>query len=251
MKTVRLAGFLVLLMAGQPSFLMAQATDASAPLASPGTTPTVFDQPALVQTYQQTITPEDLAAHLYFFASDFFEGRETTARGQKMAAHYLASQYRKMGLVPKGTAGSTDARAPDSYFQPFEVYGRRMREARLQATIDGAAGETHVFSPEQWSDHAFLVFGNTAEVNADVVFGGYGIPDDELGYNDYAAMQAAGIDHRGRWLMLLRDEPLAEAEKSLFTTSDGGPSRWTTDNTAKFRPLFNYGLPAGILIVGE
>ena len=81
----------------------AQATDDAKPVASPaGTPPTVFENPALVKRYQQTITPEDLAAHLYVYASDFFEGRETTARGQKLAAYYLAGQYRKMGLAPKG-----------------------------------------------------------------------------------------------------------------------------------------------------
>src|ERR1044071_5643825 len=67
------------------------------------TTPTATSQPALVQRYQQTITPEALAARLYFLASDFLEGREATTRGQKLAAHYLASQYRLMGLAPKGT----------------------------------------------------------------------------------------------------------------------------------------------------
>lgn len=66
----------------------------------PAVTPTVFDNPALVQRYQATITPEDLAAHLFIVASDYFEGRETTTRGQKLAAYYLASQYRKLGLQP-------------------------------------------------------------------------------------------------------------------------------------------------------
>ncbi|HJU54624.1 MAG TPA: hypothetical protein VJ715_08640, partial [Pyrinomonadaceae bacterium] len=87
-------------------------------------TPTATSQPALVQRYQQTITPEALAARLYFLASDFFEGREATTRGQKLAAQYLASQYRLLGLAPKGNARTTDPLAPSAYFQPFAVYKR-------------------------------------------------------------------------------------------------------------------------------
>jgi hypothetical protein len=58
-------------------------------------TPTVFSNPALIKRYQQTITPEAPASRLYFLASDLFEGRETTTRGQKLAAQYLASVSRK------------------------------------------------------------------------------------------------------------------------------------------------------------
>ena len=112
----------------------AQSTDTPRPVASPSEKPpTVFEDPALVQRYQQTITPEDLAAHLYVFASDYFEGRETTTRGQKLAAYYLAGQYRKMGLAPKGTAQGAGPYAPEAYLQPFTVYGHRLQEARLTA----------------------------------------------------------------------------------------------------------------------
>ena len=61
----------------------AQITDAPPTLSTPGNTPTAYENPDLVMKYQSTITPEDLAAHLYFFASDFFEGRETTARSDR------------------------------------------------------------------------------------------------------------------------------------------------------------------------
>src|SRR5215204_144023 len=67
------------------------------------TTPSVFENPRLVKKYQQTISPETLASRLYFLASDLLEGRETGARGQRLAAQYLAAQYQLLGLMPKGS----------------------------------------------------------------------------------------------------------------------------------------------------
>src|SRR5690606_14969345 len=114
----------------------------------PGQTPTAFADPALVQQYQATITPEDLAAHLFLFASDYFEGRETTTRGQKLAAAYLAAQYRKMGLEPKGTAAAEHPYAPEAYLQPFTVYGAKLNAATLALTVNGQTVTESTFTPE-------------------------------------------------------------------------------------------------------
>ena len=50
----------------------------------------------------ESITPNDLSAHLHFIASPELEGRETTFRGQKIAARYIASVFQKLGLKPIG-----------------------------------------------------------------------------------------------------------------------------------------------------
>ena len=234
-----------------PVALFAQAGDAPARMASPGVTPTVFDAPDVVKRYQATITPEDLAAHLYLFASDLFEGRETTTRGQKLAARYLAAQYRKMGLEPRGTVETDDPMAPEAYFQPFTVYGRRLSEARLTVSAGGAPVATSVFSPTEHDDQAFFAFGTVPEVSAGVVFGGYGIADDDLGFNEYAALEARGIDYSDKWLLILRDEPLQDAETSLLPTPDHAPSQWTTSRNIKFTHLMQGGLPRGILLVND
>ena len=84
-------------------------------------TPTTFERPSLVKKYQKAISPEFLASHLGFLASDFFEGRGTGTRGQRMAAEYLASQYRQMGLSPKGNAQPSPM-SPKHYLQSFSLY---------------------------------------------------------------------------------------------------------------------------------
>ena len=229
--------------------VIAQDTDMAPALATPGTTPTVFQNPELVEEYQSTITPEDLAAHLYFFASDYFEGRETATRGQKLAANYLAGQYRKMGVEPKGTANPSNPMDPSAYFQPFPVYGSRMASATLSVSSNGTEFDRSVFSANKTDDKSYLIFGNTPEVSGDVVFGGYGINDTDLGYDDFKAIEDAGIDVTGAWLLILADEPLDGPEKSLFKTEDGKPSQWTTGRYRKISAAAGSLQPKGILMI--
>ena len=227
------------------------AQDTDTPTAMPGAmTPTAFDNPDLVQHYQATITPGELAAHLYFFASDFFEGRETATRGQKMAAHYLASEYRRMGLAPKGTAGTDDANAPEAYFQPFELYGQRLARATLDVMADGEKRLSSIFSPTEYDGLMYQRFGSAQESEGGVVFAGYGIDDDQLGYNDLAALQTQGIDISGKWLLIFRDEPMDTDSMSLLPTEDGGVSKWTQRWFLKMQAAFRSG-PTGFLIVGD
>ncbi|RMD95032.1 MAG: hypothetical protein D6814_13815, partial [Calditrichaeota bacterium] len=48
----------------------------------------------------EAIQARDMHAILSFLASDELEGRETTERGLKIAAKFLASQYALAGLSP-------------------------------------------------------------------------------------------------------------------------------------------------------
>jgi len=228
-----------------------QNTDMPAGLATPGDTPTTFENPELVGKYQASITAEDLAAHLYFFASDFFEGRETTTRGQKMAAEYLAGQYRKMGLAPKGTGGLDNPRSPGAYLQNFPLYGSKFDKAEMY--LGGSETATHVFGGPETDGSFMTMLGGAGEVDASqVVFAGYGIGDDELGYNDFAALDAAGIDYTGKWVMMLADEPMKDAETSLLPTEGNAISTWSTGRFNKLRPFFGADKsPAGIMIVGD
>lgn len=50
--------------------------------------------------YAQIISPELAKQHLSILASDAFEGRETGKPGADMAAHYIADEFKKIGLQP-------------------------------------------------------------------------------------------------------------------------------------------------------
>ena len=142
-------------------------------------TPTVFENPSLVKKYQQTISPDDLASRLYFLASDFFEGRETGARGQRLAAQYLASQYRSMGLAPKGNAKISDKFSPANYLQPFTVYRSTPKATRLEVSVSENKIASSVFSTEKSDDLSYFLSGGAKNENGGVVFAGYGIADEQ------------------------------------------------------------------------
>ncbi len=64
-------------------------------------------------TLAQSITPNSLQQHINILASDSLEGRGTASIGEIKAANYIARQFQKAGLEPKG--------ANDSFFQPFTL----------------------------------------------------------------------------------------------------------------------------------
>ncbi|TVZ27476.1 peptidase M28-like protein [Gillisia sp. Hel_I_86] len=60
-------------------------------------------QPKMVENadpmeYANSITSKELKEHLYIFASDDFEGRETGEPGQKKAAEYLKKEYKLLNV---------------------------------------------------------------------------------------------------------------------------------------------------------
>lgn len=63
--------------------------------------------------YASSITSEELKDHLYIFASDDFEGRNTGEPGQKKAAEYLRAEFKEMGIPsPPGV---------DNYYQEIST----------------------------------------------------------------------------------------------------------------------------------
>lgn len=58
-----------------------------------------------VATAVQSITANDLSAHLNFLASEALEGREPARRGGEIAARYVAAEFMKYGLKPIGDNG--------------------------------------------------------------------------------------------------------------------------------------------------
>lgn len=102
------------------------------------------------------ITAQDLMTRLYIIADDSMQGRETGTIGNVKGTDYIASEARKIGLVPGGENGT--------YFQtlPFKT---RATSASSTFTIAGASlaiGTDWVTSAK----HEFKV------ANAPIVYGG-------------------------------------------------------------------------------
>lgn len=68
-----------------------------------------------IEKYAQTITSNELKTHLYKYASDEFEGRETGTEGQKKAVNFLADYYKSQGIVSPQKDSSYFQTIPSSY----------------------------------------------------------------------------------------------------------------------------------------
>lgn len=250
MNIRRLLILTVLLVAMPALTIRAQDTDQAA-VAQPAPTPTADQAPELVQKYQQTITAADLASHLYLFASDLFEGRETGERGQKLAARYLASQYSKMGVQPAGTVETDDPRDPEAYFQPFPLYSNTMTSSSM--TVTGADGgmTTSLFSAEERDGRSYPGFGGENGLEGAVIFGGFGIADEQAGFDEVAALNQSELDIAASWILILGGEPV-DAEGRPVLSEDGSATRWAGSPNVKLGGFFRGGTPPmGILYVAD
>lgn len=71
--------------------------------------------------YANTITADELREHLYIFASDEFEGRDTGEPGQKLAAEYLRNEYQELGIPAPQGAEDYFQEVPSSAFRRGNV----------------------------------------------------------------------------------------------------------------------------------
>ena len=71
--------------------------------------------------YANTITAEDLKAHLYVYAGDAMEGRMTGSKGQKLAAEYLRNFYQDQGISAPIEENNYYQSIPASYFNRSRI----------------------------------------------------------------------------------------------------------------------------------
>ena len=157
-----------------------------------------------------------IRAHIKFLSDDLLEGRGTGARGGELAANYIAAQMEALGLKGAGANGS--------FFQPVSLVGVKA-DPNTKLTISGRNDkESFKFA----DDYVAFTGAQTDEVDVDaeMVFVGYGIDAPEQRWNDYKGQPA---DYRGKLLvMLVNDPPATTDEPNLF----GGKAltyygRWT------------------------
>ena len=127
---------------------------------------------------EAVITPEAMRAHVEFLADDTLEGRETGTRGHEIAANYVASRFRALGLSPANK---------DGWFQQVPFAGGLLDEAKSSFTIAG----------QSFANRKEVLFGPARKDGTDsqqgqVVFVGYGIDDPKAGQNDYAGLNVKG-----------------------------------------------------------
>ncbi len=145
-----------------------------------------------------TIDPTLYLNDIKFLASPELRGRGTGSPELEKAAAFLERNYRQLGIKPAGK----------KYLQDFPVTTDAAlgKANRFQFTENGTATTLHF--PDEFVP---FNFSQTGPMTGAVVFAGYGITAPEYSYDDYA-----GLDVKGKIVLVLRHEPQESDAKSIF-----------------------------------
>jgi Zn-dependent M28 family amino/carboxypeptidase len=148
-----------------------------------------------------------------FLSDDLLEGRGTGVRGGDIAAKYIAAQFALDGLKPAGDDGG--------YLQKVEFTGVHTLPATkvsLQPEhgkpLDLTLGEDYVTSNETQTE--------SADIDAPIVFAGYGIEAPEYRWNDFK-----GVDLKGKVVLVIVNEPPSKDPKFFNAQAMTYYGRWT------------------------
>ena len=92
----------------------------------------LYAQTDLSAKYSKSITSKELKELLYVYASDYFEGRDTGERGQKIAVDFLRNYYQKQNI--EAAINTKD------YFQEMilNIRGKNVKTENVVAIITGS-----------------------------------------------------------------------------------------------------------------
>ena len=149
------------------------------------------------------------------FADDKLEGRETGSAGVHRAEEYIVEQAKSFGLKPAGTNG---------FYQPIQFVVREIDEANSSLALvrDGKAqpltlGEEAIFNSR---------IKLAPEMEAPLVFAGYGLNIPEKNFNDLE-----GLDLKGKVVVIILGSP-ASMPGALASHYQTPAERWKTMKAA-------------------
>ncbi|MFM9944912.1 MAG: M28 family peptidase [Bacteroidia bacterium] len=135
--------------------------------------------------------------HVNYLASDRLEGRGTGSPGEKLSADYIAQQFKKNKVSPRGEKGD--------YYQTFEIITLRMAK-------DSTALFINALPLFLFQDFYPLSYSANRKIaDAKMVRVGYGISAPELNYDDYS-----GKDVKGKIVVINISTPDSAATHSKF-----------------------------------
>jgi Zn-dependent M28 family amino/carboxypeptidase len=154
--------------------------------------------PAAIAAFQK-IDAERIRAHVRFLSHDLLEGRGTGQRGGDIAAEYIATQFALDGLKPAGDNGT--------YMQKVPMVGTTLSPETTFSLVPakGSPRDLKFLSEYTAYDETQQAESN---VNADIVYVGYGIQAPEYQWDDYK-----GVDVKGKVLLMLVNEPPSDDPK--------------------------------------
>ena len=142
----------------------------------------------------QAIKPENIETHVRFLSHDLLEGRGTGQRGGDLAAEYIATQFALYGLKPAGDKAT--------YMQKVPMVGITPG-ADTRFSFVPAKGKPVDLKPLD----EYVAYDQTqqpaSDIDAEIVYVGYGIEAPEYNWDDYK-----DVDVKGKVLLMLVNQPI-------------------------------------------
>ena len=146
---------------------------------------------------EEAIDALDLYRWCRNLSSETYAGRFSGHEGYTRAAQWVADKFKEWGLRPL---------ADGSYLQAFPSPLTEIEAADLQAETwkieNGRKVPLEVLKAEAMKDFFPLVFSDSGQNTAPLVFCGFGISAPELGYDDYQ-----GVEVKDAFVVVFRGTP--------------------------------------------
>lgn len=152
-----------------------------------------------VRAALESIRPLEAYSYCKTLSSDRFAGRLTGHEGYSAAAKWAAAKFKEWGLKPLGR----ESGYLQPYPSPYVIIEQAEMELLLEDRAENAKEATiKKVKLEPEKEFLPLLFSDSGDRIAEIVFAGWGISAPELGYDDYA-----GVDVAGKFILCFRGTP--------------------------------------------
>jgi Zn-dependent M28 family amino/carboxypeptidase len=176
------------------------------------------------------IDAERIRAHVKFLADDLLEGRAPGTRGGELAAKYIEAQFAQLGLKPAGDNGS--------YLQNVDFVGVKTLPATTASLQPRNGAEVKLKLVDDFVTNNQTQTASV-DIDAPVVFVGYGIDAPEYHWDDFK-----GVDVKGKVVLVIVNEPPSKDPKFFNAEALTYYGRWTY----KFEEAARKGAVAALII---
>ncbi len=182
----------------------------------------------------EAVVRDRVLADIKLLASDELEGRGVGTKGLDVAAEYVRASFAKSGLDVTRVNGGA--------LQTFELTtGAKLADPNSLTLV---APDGTKFDLKPGTDYTPLSFGGAGAIVADLLFVGYGIEAADKQFDEYA-----GLDVKGKFVVIVRKTPQQAKTDGPFTPGHGGVGKHA-DLQTKVSTAFAKGA-AGVIFVND
>jgi len=161
-----------------------------------------------------SIDAQKIRATVKYLSDDRLEGRGTGQKGGDQAADWIAGEFKRYGLQPAGDNGT--------FFQNVNFFGVTTDAKQTRFAFVPKSGAEMVLKFADDYVATDQTHSERSEIEAPIVFVGYGINAPEYNWDDYK-----GVDLKGKALLMLVNEPASDDPNFFKGRALTYYGRWT------------------------